>query len=621
MLKGEFPVVYWGQSYMGTQESFIAAALIPLFGFNVITMRLYPLVFSLIFIWVSFLLARKLYGPPAGLITLALLVIPAPYLAMCGALIPPDNYLALTALGSLALLILADLVHGEPAARPWWKYVLLGLVLGYTFWLHILVLSYIGVVLLFLLLKDKLIWLKGNFWIGVFAFCLGSLPLLCYNVTHDFATFRDVGGTVDWRRTLELVQELFGITIHFLLGLKVMLYGDNTHFVSLPGWLAFLLAVIWISALGFALAPRFKALLRLAGLSLKGADGTAMLLALFAATAFMFCRSYRSGWANVRYILPMMSALPILLAVGLARVREWSRPVFIALLTVVIGAQAWGNFLLVRAWNNPRIVGEDLELPDTRNLFKFLEEHGIRHAYAHYWLSYRMTFESQEKFICAEPYNERFPGREVKFIDQVQAASNVAYIHHLTMRLPDDFEDNLKAIGGSYSKKEGEHFAVYYHFRPPYGLAPLREIARGGWKATADDNANAADKALDNNPATIWQTVSPQTNGMWFLVDLGCVETICKIRFEMGANLADYPRGYKVELSTNGKSWKKALAMGDMSGNLFWEGNHPRVLVRGDFYTAAFPPAEARYVKMTLTGSDAICCWSIAELRMFGPGK
>ncbi|MCX6997992.1 MAG: hypothetical protein NTV49_13130, partial [Kiritimatiellaeota bacterium] len=32
ILQGEFPVVYWGQSYMGTQESYLNAALIGLFG-------------------------------------------------------------------------------------------------------------------------------------------------------------------------------------------------------------------------------------------------------------------------------------------------------------------------------------------------------------------------------------------------------------------------------------------------------------------------------------------------------------------------------------------------------------------------------------------------------------
>lgn len=621
ILKGEFPVVYWGQAYMGTQESFIIAALIPLLGFNIVTMRLYPLVFSMIFCGVTYLLARKLYGQTTGLVTLALLTVPVPYLAMCGALIPPDNYLAVTTLGSLALLLLADLVFDEPNKRQWWKFVLLGLVLGYTFWLHILVISYIAVALLFLFLRDKLVFLRGEFWAGVFAFCIGSLPLLWYNATHDFATFSDIGRTVSWPRSWELVKELFGITIHFLIGTKVMLYGDNPHFVSLPAWLSFLLALIWIGALLVAVMPRLKSLLKLTLLSIRESDGTGLLLALVAATAFMFCRSARAGWDNVRYILPMISVLPIMLAVGLAQVRAWSRPVFAGLLIVVIGAQVWGNILLVKAWSDPRLVGEDLELPDTSRLFAFLKEHGIRYAYAHYWLSYRMTFESKEQFICSEPFNERFPGHEVKFIDEVRNAAKVAYIDHDTLRLPENFESNLKAIGGSYSKKEGYHFAVYYDFTPPYGRISLREIPRTGWTTAAERNPQSAGDAIDNNQATVWTTGVLQTTGIWFQVDLGRVEKVCKIRFDLSQDITDCPRGYRIDISTDGKNWKKTLEMGNVDGNLFWEGSHPRFLVKGDFFTAAFPPVAARYIKMTLTGSDPDFCWSIAELRMFGPEK
>ncbi len=620
ILQGEFPAVYWGQAYMGTQEAYLGAALIPLFGFNIVTARLTPLLFSLAFVGVSSLLARKLYGPTVGLVTLALLAIPVPYLAMCGALVPPNSALALTTLGSLALLIAADLVFGPPEARPWWKFVLLGFLLGFSFWLHLLALGYIGVIVLFLFLRDKRLPLRGNFWIGVFAFGVGSLPLLWYNATHGFASFTAVGRTADWARTLDSARALFALTLHFLVGVKVMLYGDNSHFVALPGWLAFLLAAVWIGALLLALAPRLRTLLRLALLSLKGADGTLLLLALVAAVGFMFCRSSRAGWSNVRYILPMMSALPILLAAGLARVRHWSRPLFIALLGVILGAQAWGNLLLAREWSDPRIVAEDLELPDTRPLFAFLEEHGISHAYAHYWLSFRMTFESQERFICAEPFNMRFPGREVKFSERVRAAARVAYIDHQTLRLPGDFEAKLNALGGSYRKQEGFRFAVYYDFVPPYGLGPLREIRRDGWTLTAGLRADEAGNATDNNLSTYWETGCAQSSGLWFQVDLGRVETVSKLRFELGEQIGDFPRGYRVDVSRDGQAWNQALNMGDMTGNLFWEGSHPHFLVRGDFFTAAFPPVQARHVRITLTGSDPRAWWSIAELRMYGPG-
>jgi len=72
MLEGEFPVVYWGQTYMGTQESFIDAALIFLFGAHTLTIRIYPLAFAFLFLAVSYWLARSSYNREVGLITLVL---------------------------------------------------------------------------------------------------------------------------------------------------------------------------------------------------------------------------------------------------------------------------------------------------------------------------------------------------------------------------------------------------------------------------------------------------------------------------------------------------------------------------------------------------------------------
>ncbi|MCX6906378.1 MAG: glycosyltransferase family 39 protein, partial [Verrucomicrobia bacterium] len=196
MLKGEFPVVYWGQTYMGTQESFIDAALIFLFGAHTLTIRIYPLVFAFLFLAVSYTLARSSYNREVGLITLVLLAIPTPSLAMCGVVIPPDNYLAVTTLGSIALLLTSRIITAQ--RRNLSAFILLGAVLGYAFWLHLLIISYIVVAALFLFLKDKLLLIRKEFWGLALAFCVTSLPLWWFNWTHDFATFNDVGGQGSW---------------------------------------------------------------------------------------------------------------------------------------------------------------------------------------------------------------------------------------------------------------------------------------------------------------------------------------------------------------------------------------------------------------------------------------
>ncbi|MEI7437935.1 MAG: glycosyltransferase family 39 protein, partial [bacterium] len=378
MLKGEFPVVYWGQTYMGTQESFIDAALIFMFGAHTLTIRIYPLTFTFLFMAVSYWLARRSYNREVGLITLALLAIPTPYLTICGVAIPPDNYLAVITLGSLALILTNLIITSE--RRKLWTFILLGAVLGYAFWLHLLIVSYIVVAALFLFLKDKRLLMRKEFSGMALAFFVTSLPLWWFNWTHHFATFNDVGGQGSWARTLTMVKVAVLYTSQFFTGMRVMLYGDNNNNLTLPAALYYLLAAIWISVLLLVLVVSWKRLWRLSYLSLKNTDGTALLLAMTAVSIAVYARSQRSNSNDARYLLPILSALPILFAYGLWRVHQWARPVFYLLLLVVLIAQGWGNLLLAKAWNNPALVAGPLELPDTRPLIRFLQEAGIHHA-------------------------------------------------------------------------------------------------------------------------------------------------------------------------------------------------------------------------------------------------
>ena len=619
MLKGEFPVVYWGQTYMGTQESFVDAALMLLLGPHTLTVRLYPFAFGLAFVLVTFVLARRIYAPATGLIALALLAVPAPYLTMCSVMIPPDNYLAMTTLGSVSLVLLHDLAVGPPGRRRHLKAAALGLTLGFTFWLHILVVSYIGIAILFLFIRDKRLPFRREFWIACAAFVAGSAPLLVYNLRHHFATFTDVAQTVTLQRSWELLQEAFGATLHFLIGMKVMLYGDNADVVSLPPAMAAALGIAWAAVLLLVLARHIAPLFRLAFLSARGMNGTTILVAMAAASIFVFCRSSRSGWDNVRYILPAASALPVLFAHGLDRVRLRSGLAFAVLLGVVLISQAWGNALLWRAWSNPDIVGVDLELPDTAGLLRFLDSHGIRRAYAHLWISYRITFETQEQLICAEPFNERFPGRKVKFLGDVRSSTNIAYIEHPTMRFMDGFEEALQRAGGTWKKAQMDRFTVYHDFTPPYGRGPLVELPRHAWHATATHGGDRCPAAFDGSVHTRWDTDGPQRADMEFQVDLGSTQSICMIRFELGSWIGDYPRGCTLEVSEDAATWRTVFSNPDMTGHVFWEEGHPQIFAGGRAFATAFAPLPARYVRIRQTGSDPVCDWSIAELRMFGP--
>ncbi|NLB59539.1 MAG: discoidin domain-containing protein [Lentisphaerae bacterium] len=620
ILQGELPVFYWGQAYMGAQQAYFDAALYPWLGCHVLTTRLYPLLFSFLFLLSSYWLARMAYDRTAGLIALALLAVPVPYLAMSGAISVPPEYLAVTTMGSLALALLAKIVWRTPGRPTVGSLALLGFLLGFVFWWHLVALSFIGVALLFLFLKDKLIIFRRAFWVGLAGFALGSLPFWLHNFRYGMETFGDVGRTVSWASSLALLRMAVKITLHFLVGMKVMLYGDSRHFISLPTVVAMGLGWVWVGLLVVLLVSRFKKLLRHARLAVAGTDGTALLLATAGAVLFLCIRSARSGWAEARFLMPLLAVLPVMLAGGLAQVRQWSRPIFTALLTYIIACHLWGNLLLMQAWSDPHWRAVQLDLPETAALHAFLEQQGITHAYAHYWIAYRLTFESQNGLICTEPYNERFPGREVQYLDQARAADRVAYITHPQLPFTDEnFALLLRRIGGTYRQQQVGCFSVFYDFQPPYGQRVLAEIPRDTWRIITHPNPDAASLIIDGSLHTSWQSQAPQQSGMWVAVDLGQPLEICNLRFDSGRSLRDHPRGYRLESSLDGVDWHCIGEMGAVGQNLFWEQDQPRFCVGDDHYYASFAPVSARWLKCTLTASDPRWWWTIAELRAFGP--
>ena len=626
ILKGEFPVVYWGQSYMGTQESYLDAGLIALLGAKTITIRLYPLVLSFLFVAVTYGLAARIFDRVTRLVTVALLAVPVPYLTMCGVIVAPDNYLVVTTLGSLALLLTHDLVYRPPDRWMLWRFLGLGFLLGFTFWLHILIVSMIGVCVLWLLLADKLWVLRRSFWLFAAAFTVGALPLIVYNLRNNMATFADVGQTTNLAHSWELLKTTFRDTLPFLIGTRVMLYPDNSHFVGLPRALADAVAILWVVAVAVVLLRHAGAHLRLAILSVRGAPAVPLLTVAGAASIFVFCRSTRSSWDNARYLLPVISVMPILLAGGLSVIRRRWTPLFWGMLVTLLSAQVVGNVRLAREWARPDVMATDLDLPDTRGLKQFLSDHGIRHAYAHYWLSYRLTYETQERLLCSEPYNERFPGKPVKFLDEVAASTNVAFIQHPKLRFADDFDAMLRVAGGSYRKATVDVFTVYYDFRSPAAATaaapgPLREIPRTEWRAMASHGQTDAARMLDGNPRTRWATHQPQTPGMWVQVDLARTQQVVQIDLRMGAWASDFPRGFVVRVSVDGQDWQTVERQADVAGSLYWEAGHPNVYAGDELLTADFPSCTARYVRIELVAAHPVLDWSITELRIFGPSS
>ncbi|TDW71410.1 discoidin domain-containing protein [Kribbella pratensis] len=118
--------------------------------------------------------------------------------------------------------------------------------------------------------------------------------------------------------------------------------------------------------------------------------------------------------------------------------------------------------------------------------------------------------------------------------------------------------------------------------------------------ATASVNAADAGLLTDQDGSTVWQSKAAQAPGQWVQVDLGKVQTFRSVALDSGGNAGDYAGGYEVAVSKDGVSWQ-TVASGASTGQLT---------------TIELRPTQARYVRVTSTGSAANW-WSLADLRVY----
>ena len=129
---------------------------------------------------------------------------------------------------------------------------------------------------------------------------------------------------------------------------------------------------------------------------------------------------------------------------------------------------------------------------------------------------------------------------------------------------------------------------------------------RAAWKVTASHRGDTARAALDGNSDTRFDTGASQTPGMWYQIELPAPTPVAGLRLDSVKSPQDYPRGYKVELSTDGHTWGQPVVTGK---------GRPGVM---DIF---FPAATAKYIRITQTGSVDGLFWSIHELQLWKPGN
>jgi hypothetical protein len=472
---GELPVFYWGQPYLGSLEAFSAAPLFWLFNSSTLLLKLVPTAYSLGFLVVSAVLARRLFGSGAALATAAYLAVP-PAMWTVWSTKARGGYAELLFLGQAVLL--ATLALGRSRSRRlalgW------GVLVGLAFWTHLLAIVYILPSIVFLLLARRTStraggpgWSAAQVGLGVAGALLGMAPLIVANVTGGFLTLAALLQPPDL--PLDLVAQsvrFFRVGIPVLLGLGQPTTSQRMFDQDWPLRPAGHLWVAVLALLGLAgvLATYWPALRRLVSRGAEKASEPALLLMLAAVVPPVIALT-RFGFfvSEPRYALPLYGIVPLLAGalwrVRVAAVSRW------AIVGGVVAFNLWSVATTdQRLWQPEDTL--DSTAATRAELVQYLVAGNRHQIYTDYWIGYPIMFETRETvlaYVISGGFNRYVPPA-----DNVQRTPNPAWVFTAGMDAQAEFLDRLTAVGGQAQIADVSVYRVYTDVQPLEALRPPR---------------------------------------------------------------------------------------------------------------------------------------------------
>lgn len=602
ILEGEFPLYNYGPGNLGSLNAFLIAPIFFVFGPTIFVLRGYFVLLSLFFIIITYQLAKGIYGKDTALMSFLVVSIPTVILTIYSIKV---HVIFVLLWGSIALLVTYRVIYKyyDDEIKRRRSLFVLGLICGLSWWSYQLIVFYIMVIGLFLFLKDKRIFFKMEFLILIISFLIGSLPFWIFNITFDppFPHIFSHESKIIPHAFLPTIYNTFTSMIPLNLGLFSLWPKDRLYKV-----ISILLGAIYLLALLYIVVKKRKGILSLFRLSLNRTDGTEMLIVFFFLTVFIYS-STKYAHRSFFYLLPILSVVPIFVGVFLSEVKKRSRILLTLFLSILV---AGNGYITYRSYIDFQTGGKERWFPKLDEVLDFLEAKGIRGTYS--WLEQgRIAFESKEKIVSIWDLYPRY----TEFVDSVEDIAIVVKKNEGFYGLSlEGLEENIKAIGGTYEKKDLKSYVILYNFRRVE--RDFEEISHQGWRGESSSMGSDPSLAFDRDIETGWSSNGPQQAGISFTIDIGKTRNINKVSLLAGRWAMDYPRGYVIEVSMDGLKWNSVSSAEIVLPGLYWFKIQPRV-DRSGRVMAIFKPVKARYIRIRLTGEDPKYPWSISELFIY----
>jgi hypothetical protein len=518
-----------------------------------------------------------------------LLACPPPYFLLLAALPPPFYATTLALCGVLLVLAIRLGARLEKGETPRRGLVTAGALAGLALWTHLMSASVIAMAGAYLLARSR--GRRRVLLAALVPLLVASAPWWGRALADGQAT-RIVRVADREESTLghlrEVVPRLYE-PIGGLLGTHVPVVADSEDFVlRSPGAIAAALVLVYGGLL--ILAVRHSAPHAPAGL----------LLATAALAIIAFPLPVRSGPHTIRFLTPAYLPIAALVAWAFVAAGRPRRSLIAAL--ALGGLHLAAGAALLETWRTADRGEPPFVLPDLAPVRSALEARGLRHAYASYGPAYRLTWESGERIVASQPWNERFRHYPLPLLDEVRFSKDVAWV--LTPSVPTDlpspraFEEAMASLGGAWKKTVAGAAVVYHDFLPPFGVT-VESWPGGG-------------AAGDGDPLT---ALRPETQAA-STFELAEPRSLDAITLVAGLDGPRLLRSMDVETSADGVTFEVVARRRrrEEREDLRWVNGHPQAVLDHDLL--AIPLGGRTVSAIRITPSASTDPWTLGELLL-----
>ena len=395
LTRGETPVFLYGQAYGGghAMAAYLTAPFFALFGCSEIPLVGVSIALSLVSVWLVWLIVRRHVGDAAAILAAALYALSPPvvyqsYLVNGGA---EAFLLALVALHFFMRSCAGE--KPDPAGQ-----FLAGLFAGLAYWAMDYTLLYpVVFALLLLARRGTERWRALARMAG--GFLLGCMPLLAYNVQHNFEHFQQMYAPAAGA-SVGFLPHFFGALWRVFTGDLASYFGgdiDDVHPAGPAAWVHAIVAMLAVAILICRNRAAIAAFLRSrqAPATLLPAVFVIVYLGMYGVAKFSL-----PELRTPRYLLPLCPFLSIAIAIVVASwtgARRWAGLAVIAFLAVA--GTATSLDIGLRTWHEEHgIKTSGIEMA---KLAAAVQERGIRAAFAPYEIQWRLMFATDEKVVVS----------------------------------------------------------------------------------------------------------------------------------------------------------------------------------------------------------------------------